>query len=601
MDNKGTDRFLKLCNNYIFPLLLLLYAIRHVNWGLDLWDTGYNYANFKFMGTEHMDSMWLFSTYLANAVGHILTFLPGGSTLLGLNLYTGLFAAALAVIGYFFCTVKLKMPQWLIFGAELIALSLCWCPTALLYNYLTYAVMLGAIILLYQGLAEDKNLYLIFAGVLLGTNVFVRFSNLPQMAFIVAVWAYGIICRKNFKKVFFETLYCMAGYFGAVVVWLGYISVRYGFSEYVSGIARLFGMTDTATDYKASSMLLGMFSYYIDNLYWLVRIMIIMVPSVILWFVCKDKWKWPKRMVCVLSAVLALAWLYTRGFCTLEFTKYSSILRPGIMFLTMTILLCMLRIFMPRVDKKEKLLAGLVLIMVLITSIGSNNGVYPSINNLFLALPYVVYCIYRLCAETDLFPAKSFCIMILAIVMFQSVGFGMSFAFAETNGVQNPDTKVENNDILKGVYMNEERAVWLSEITEYVRKEGLFGKEVILYGEIPALSFYLDMPSAFNPWSDLRSYGVTVMEQELELLSAKINEKGKECPVIILERSYADYLAAVSDAYAGDVTDGGELVDDEGALKKFALIAGFMEKHGYTKCFSNSKFTLYRAEMRNYD
>ena len=52
----------------LFVVILAFYPLRHVTWGLDLWDTGYNYANFTYMGTEHMDPMWLFSTYLSNAV-----------------------------------------------------------------------------------------------------------------------------------------------------------------------------------------------------------------------------------------------------------------------------------------------------------------------------------------------------------------------------------------------------------------------------------------------------------------------------------------------------------------------------------------------------
>ena len=48
----------------IFIVILALYPLRHINWGLDLMDTGYNYANHTFMGTEHMDSMWLFSTWI---------------------------------------------------------------------------------------------------------------------------------------------------------------------------------------------------------------------------------------------------------------------------------------------------------------------------------------------------------------------------------------------------------------------------------------------------------------------------------------------------------------------------------------------------------
>jgi hypothetical protein len=70
MEPKQKKTILKV--NILPWLILLIYPLRHVNWGLDLWDTGYNYANFQYMGTEHMDSMWLFSTYLANVTGNFL-------------------------------------------------------------------------------------------------------------------------------------------------------------------------------------------------------------------------------------------------------------------------------------------------------------------------------------------------------------------------------------------------------------------------------------------------------------------------------------------------------------------------------------------------
>lgn len=41
----------------ILWLGLIFFAFRKVNKGLDLWDTGYNLANFQWMGTEHMDNM----------------------------------------------------------------------------------------------------------------------------------------------------------------------------------------------------------------------------------------------------------------------------------------------------------------------------------------------------------------------------------------------------------------------------------------------------------------------------------------------------------------------------------------------------------------
>ena len=248
----------------IFGLLfLVLYPLRHINIGLDLWDTGYNYANFTYMGTEHMDSMWLFSTYLATAAGHLLTKLPGAGGLLGMNLYTGLFAGALAVMGYLFCTRRIGMGRLPVFLGEAAALSLCWCPTALLYNYLTYVLFLAGVILLYRGLTEERKGLLAAAGACLGANVLTRFSNLPEAGLIVAVWIYDVVLcgrkerRAGFGRTLRHTGWCLAGYAASLAAFLGYIGVRYGIGEYVEGIRRLFAMTDTATDYKADSMLMG--------------------------------------------------------------------------------------------------------------------------------------------------------------------------------------------------------------------------------------------------------------------------------------------------------------------------------------------------------
>ena len=40
---------------FVFVAILVLYPLRHIAWGLDLWDTGYGYANFEYMGC----SIWI--------------------------------------------------------------------------------------------------------------------------------------------------------------------------------------------------------------------------------------------------------------------------------------------------------------------------------------------------------------------------------------------------------------------------------------------------------------------------------------------------------------------------------------------------------------
>lgn len=643
------------------PLLVVFlfwYPLRHINWGVDFWDTGYNYANFTYMGLEHMDSMWLFSTYLANAAGHLLTMLPGANGLAGMNLYTGCTVSALAIAGYYFCTRKLGISRGIAFVGEFVAISLCWCPTALLYNYLTYILFLGCVILLYLGLTEDRMWFLFAAGVCLGSNVLVRFSNLPEAAMIVAVWAWDVMPASNepsrcvsiylgnatrgkdkvrsvlpqvVGKMVRHTLWCLGGYLAALVVWFGYIQIRYGMDAYVAGIGRLFAMTDNATDYKASSMLMGLVGAYVENLYWVVRIGVIILAGMIGWAISKSVKRWSegkprgwrkvfavagllgKKRILGMSlgqmlwcgvAVLMLVWLYLRGFCSLEFYTYGSILRPGILFLMLTMLIGAVRIFHPASPKEEKLISGMVILVVLLTSIGSNNGVYPSLNNLFVAGPYTLWQCWRFVRYVkdwrlvSSFPSKAVVAAFLAMFLFQSTVFGFCFVFAEATGARDITTVIENNEVLQGIKMSPERAQWMSELSAYVDENQLQGREVILFGQIPAMSYYLQMPSAFNPWSDLRSYSYETMESDLDKLAAEI-ETGGECPVILMDREYVRQ-------YEAYLQGGEDLLREQGVGEKriewivntkdkYMLVWAFAEAYNYDLTFENEKFLLYQT------
>ncbi|MCM1217485.1 MAG: hypothetical protein NC331_01360 [Lachnospiraceae bacterium] len=671
----------------LFIVIMVFYPLRHIGWGLDFWDTGYNYANFQFMGTEHMDPMWLFSTYLANAAGNLLTKLPGAGSLMGLNFYTGLSVSLLAVAGYFFCTRRLKVPGWIAFAGEMTAISLCWCPTALLYNYLTYVLFLGCVILLYRGLTEEKRACLVLAGVCLGANVLVRFSNLPEAAMILAVWAYDAVTwfqerdgraargESLWRRLGQHTLWCFVGYGGALLALLGFIHVRYGLGNYAAGIRRLFAMTDTATDYKADSMLMGMINTYVENLYWVIRIGVILAAGILffviaglllraygrlqkmLWWCCGRillaftgavavRWLyvkgicsqagmaagsgllepnvlfvlamaaglalsaavgwllqkrcgmerafwWEGRILWGVVSAIMLAWLYLNGFCSLDFLRdgpisYGPMLRPGILFLMLTMLTGVVSFLNPKSPKQEKLIGVMVVLVVLLTSLGSNNRVYPSMNNLFVAAPYTLWQCWRFCAHVkerhvgkvtfSAFPVKAILAAFLGMCLFQFGGFGTRFVFAEATGVYNLTATVENNDLLKNIKMSPEKARWITELGGYVEERGLQGREVILYGNIPALSYYLQMPPAFNAWIDLRSYGCETLRDDLEEEERQIRDGSTDKPVVLVDRSWDE---SVQD-------EKWELLQE-----KWQLIREFMERNGYELTWQNDRFAFY--------
>ena len=116
---------------------------------------------------------------------------------------------------------------------------------------------------------------------------------------------------------------------------------------------------------------------------------------------------------------------------------------------------------------------------------------------------------------------------------------------------------------------------------------------MILYGSVPALSYYLQMPSAFNPWSDLDSYGYQVMEEELKKLTKEIREENIAKPVVILENMYALYgdggLSALEAAGASEKV----LLKIEGDAK-WSILWNFMEELGYERTFRNEKFAVYQ-------
>lgn len=726
---EANGKWINLLEN-LFIVILVFYPLRHIGYGIDFRDTGYNYANFQYMGTEHMDSMWLFSTYLANAAGNWLMKLPRADTMMGMNLYTGLFVSVLALLGYFFCTRKIHMPKALVFLGEMMAISLCWCPTAVLYNYLTYLFFLGSFLLLYCGLLmeTDNSLdaghsmevrcyvlqkrykkqrrMLAGAGALLGMNVLVRFSNLPEAAMIVAVWAYNVILwleeRKGASQGSFfsglggrmhlfqagereasdrkgeneasgrrgennasdrrgenntsgrkgenevsdrkgenntsgragkmetwirpgegfwhrlirHTIWCLLGYAGALAVLFGYIHLRYGIDEYIAGIVRLFAMTESAADYKASSMLMGLVEDYTENLYWAARIGVIAVGGVVLFFALDkltDMLSGGKKALGQKAGTILyigirifwlavcgamLAWLYHRGVASLLFYSYDPIRRPCILFLMLTMLVGVIRIFHRGSPKEEKLLSGMLILVLLLTSIGSNNRTFPSWNNLFVAAPYTLWESWRFLLwgakklRGILFPVKTVLLTFLGMCMFQAAGFGAVFVFAESTGVQNAAAYVENNRVLKNIKMPADRAQWLTELSDCVEAYGLQGKEVILYGEIPGLSYYLQMPSAFNPWSDLRSYRLETMEKDMAQLEKDMAQGEAAKPVILLENTYALYV----EREAGDPavqTDVDEKLDALGSDGKWKLIMEFMQKYGYRQILRSEKFALY--------
>lgn len=630
--------------NGLFIVLLAFYPLIHINQGLDVADTIYSLGNFQYF--DSANGVWMVATYLSNVLGHALMGLPYGETILGMQLYTGLTVSMLAV--FFYLALRRKMPAILVFIGEMTAIGLCWCPTVILYNYLTYFLMGIGVWILYKGCfraegSRQRKWYLIAAGVCLGSNVAVRMPNVVQAAFIMVLWYSDFLQKREWRAVVRDTLYCMAGYLTGFGIPFIMICMRYGIAAYPAMVQNMFAMTDQAADYKPTAMLTGMLDDYERGLYWLVFAAVCMAALYAAYgfyrIICKmihmihnkaavgnadgDKRSGQActaerlgkvcdglfMLLCVAVWCVLIRFYWGQYMFHFRYYYYDcvSVYWWAVLLLLTGIAGALWMLGSRKVSAERKTLALLVLLQIVLTPLGSNNDLYPIINNLFLVAPFTLWCGYLWFGEADgklhggpdgrscdepagkirHFPWQSMLLIFGLMLCVQSVGFHLGYVLGDGVWGEKRDTLITELPKAEGIYTNRENAEYLSDLSAYVKGKGLTGKKVILYGEIPGLSYLLDMPSAISTtWPDLESNRLNRFEQDMETVERHMDE---ERPVVIVASGIAAYYSEDAEAYEWF----GVNPEKYGADEKLKILYRFLTDYEYEETFANMRYVVY--------
>lgn len=593
------------CSMTILPaLILLVYPLRHATVGLDLMDAGYALGNYRFF--DSLNQTWKLATYLSNVTGVLLSKLPSGDTWIGMNVYCGLLIGAVAAGVYLFLWKrygqKRKLFSILLFVSELTALSLCWAPVVILYHYLGYLLMTVAIILLFLAITKEKKSCFVAAGIILGLCVAVRMPNVTYMALIMPVWCDCFWNRgkaeqdtgKNawFGRLATQTAYCIGGYLAGLLVPLSVISARYGMTAYPQMISSLFGMTDHATDYKPTSMITAMFEDYIRYSVWLLLFAGYMAAGLLFFNMLdrfvktthKNKITTVFKVLYALGLVVVLRFCYGRGMFGFDYSDNFSMYKWVTVYLLIVTALCAWLLWDKNAGREFRLWAVFLLVIIFVTPLGSNNGLYPIINNLFLVIPVSIWMTESVFRKSSKVGFKSYAFRItlgfvLVCTAVQSILFGIGFVFHD-QGAQGGNSRIalQCSNTGAGLATTENKKEALEELDEYLCQNNLNKKQVILYGDIPSIAYLFDMESAvFTTWADLDSNGIDFLEADLNHLSGETAPEA--LPVIIFGRSSVESLTEV----------------DGLAYQKLVLIMDFAEGNGYRQCFGNEAYTVFCA------
>ncbi|MCM1385958.1 MAG: hypothetical protein NC231_01410 [Bacillus sp. (in: Bacteria)] len=580
----------------LFVIILAFYPLIKINQGLDVADTSYSLANFQYFPSAK--GTWMAATYLANVVGWLMMQLPKGNTLIGMYFYTGLLVSFTALLFYF--VLRKKMPAWLVFAGEILALSLCWAPTTGLYHYLTYLMMGAGILLLYQGICTEKEktriCLLFLAGICLGANVAVRMPNIVQAAFILALWYGAWLQKEKLQQAFRETLVCIIGYLLGFGIPFLSICIQYGVDAYPKMVYSLFAMTDKAQDYKPDAMLTGMFGEYGKGLYWLIFALVCIGGMYVLYFikqkVAPQKGKAVYFLLCIAVCCVLVRFYWGRGMFDFRYyAAYTSMYQWAVLFLLVTIGCAAAVLVSKKRRMEDKVLALLVLLQIFLTPLGGNNKLYPIINNLFLAAPFTLCICFgyflRTWKKEVHIPWKSMALVLGLMLFIQSIGFHTQFVFLDGVWGEKRDTLLTAIPKVKGIYTNKENAELFTDLTAYAKQQDFAGRKVILYGEVPGLSYFLDMPTAISTsWPDLDSYRMTQFEEDMRAVEQNMQ---KERPVVITASAIAAYRGEDAEAYAWFGVDEKAYDEDE----KLQVLLQFLEDYGYEETFCNMRYAVY--------
>lgn len=584
--------------NIVFPLLLLLFPLIKISQGIDLTDTGYSLGNYRFWG--QVNGVWMLLTYLSNVTGFLFTKLPMGGTMLGMKFYSTLLVSLMALLGYRF--FKTKMPAWLAFVGELAAIGFCWCPTVILYNYLTYLLLLLGAILVFRGLAGCRPVCLVLAGIALGLNALVRLPNILEVSLIVAVWYYGALKQKSFKQVLKETGLCIAGYLAALLVMSGVILAGYGAGAIGDMITGMFGMAGSASDYTPGEMLLAILDAYLHGFKWMLYMLLCILPGIPFFIIKEELFLGVRKVIyCVCIPVLFVV-LGKWGMFNFKYYQKEAALQWGAMFLLVSFAVLIWMLYTRMLDDEWRLIGCISLLVILVTPLGSNNHIWPVLNNLFFIVPVIFWMIYRFArwgrtyldatGKVPLFPVKAMVSGILIAFFVQAFGIGCFYVFLDGETGERRGYKVSDNPVLQGMHTNEMNAETLEEISAFMieNKAEYADKKLILYGNIPGLAYYLDKPPAiYTAWADLNTSSLRQLQEELATISGLLEKGEAERPLVILIPELAAYLSGDQEVMAFWGIDAEHYRQDA----KLSAIQEFMVKNDYQQVFVNEAFVLY--------
>ncbi len=495
----------KWIKNYWIIAAILIYPLLFIWQGLDFTDLGYCLTNYQQIFNDPTSISSSFTgTWLTNVIGGLWLTCFGKFGLVGVR-----FASVLIVyitILFAYLTLKPYINQRHLLIGLLLALILIQRSYLIHYNNLTAMLLVIGVFCLIKGLKENENEWIFLAGLVLAVNIFVRISNILGFSLIICIIFYGYLYDIPWKKQMKTIFIFLFGYLTAIASILLAMKLIGHYELFLNGFLALFSMGTSSTSGHGSAALIKLF--IVDH----VEAAILLVVGLTLIVLLSKGLNWIKsksnQVYVVLFIGLIMAIVIISVYQNIYY-RYAIIMLVGFLYF---ILLAYTFNFY-KVTNDFRVLTLVAFVVLLITPLGSDNGMRIATYGMWLAIPIAFSCLMSLSdtitvtkqTRWDYFkPGRSqtnilICLVLAGFSIFALVG-AWQYTYRDSSNRLAMRYAV-NHPLLKGVFTTKERAITVQQLVDQLDNYVKPNDYLLAYEAIPMVHYLTNTrPYLYNSW-----------------------------------------------------------------------------------------------------
>ena len=510
---------------------------------MDFTDIGFSLTNYQQIFNDPQSVNYGFDAWLTNVIGGVWITLFGDSLgLLGANL-AGIIAIYLT-IGFTYLTLKTYIDRTqLLIGLLLVSIFPKYFLFVLNYDSLTFLFFSASAFFLINGLKFAKNWQILASGLILGLNIFNRFPNILGFSLILGIFFYGYI-NKNTTILQIKQVICfISGYVLAILIAIFTMKILGHYEIFTNSISALMNMASDRTGHHG---IINLLLKYINNYLQIIAypcIVILFAIAVTKFFSLFKRWYLYYGFMIIISIMLII--IASLGL----FHIYNRISLMIAGFLYMILLGYIINV--EKSSHDFRLISFVALLILIITPLGSGNGLNNAVYGMWIPIPIAFAYIFRLKkmsveieTENDL-SATQWKISLnyketklsvnFFVTLFVVISLVMSFACTYRDSSNRIEIHYSvKHPRLMGIFTIQERAKvaqeLLSEVGKYVKEDDY----LLAYNDIPMVHFLTKTkPYLYNSWIEL--YQPNELRQALE----RAMKENPHLPVVIKAKSSA--------------------------------------------------------------